>query len=361
MLDQLLKSVSVAMKVNVLSTEECYGAARQKLCIDNHSVYNLAIKYLHELNIIFYCPGILPKVVFPDPKAILSMITELVRCNHTLRTNDEDTAGTLPRCMQSGEGARFKKYAQINAKLLEKAFPSHYKMGLFNAADFLKLLEGLLIAGRVEKGDYFIPSLLPGLSKEKISEDYVTSSDHPAPLIIHYPNMWLPVGVFPSLVVYLRNKCELVILEKRGEPQVYYNCIKFRLPSGKGGSIVLINSIKFLEIHIKSRLDHKLCHTIITYIMAGLKEANKSLHYDPPKTEIGFFCSGKCGKTDELHLATLDDEKTELTCSENPEEEGVAVTERELVWLEEPKQGMILYSNFTCKDVRNESLHSYPL
>ena len=335
MLDQLLKLLSKYMEFKVLSTDECYQAAREKLHI-NHSVYEVALNYLSKLNIIFYRPDILPKVVFPDPKDVLNMLTELVRCSHELRTNNEDAASTLPHCMQSGEGLLFKDSAQVNAQLLEKAFPSHYREGLFNSVNFLELLEGLLIAARLDDGNHFIPSLLPDLSKEKVSEHRVTLSDNPAPLVIHYPEKWLPVGVMPSLVVHLRNECMWVTSLKHGKPScLYRNCIKFKLPGGRPGSIVLIDSTKFLEIHVKSeavKIDSKLCCTIREDIMAGLKEAHKSLHYDPPEAEIGFLCSGVCGNTDEPHLAILDDEKKTWTCSED-DSKGCDLIKMEQVWV----------------------------
>ena len=71
--------------------------------------------------------------------------------------------------------------------------------------------------------------------------------------------------------------------------------------------------------------------------MAGLEEAHKSLHYDPPKAEVGFLCSGVCGNTDEPHIATLDDEKKTWTYSEDEGKESDLI-EREHVWLEDPKE-----------------------
>ena len=339
MLDQLLKLLSEYMEFTVLSTDECYQAAREKLHI-NHSVYKVALTFLSKLNIIFYRPDILPKVVFPDPKDVLNMLTELVRCSHALRTNNEEVAGTLPRFMQSGKGLLFRDFAQVNPQLLEKAFPSHYREGVFSATNFLELLEGLLIAAKLNGGNHFIPSLLPDLSKEKISKYRVTSSDHPAPLVIHYPKMWLPVGVIPSLVVHLRNVCKWKISMKDSSPScLYHNCIKFRLPEGRPRTVVLINSTKFLEIHVKSEeveIDSTLCRTIREGVMAGLEKAHKSLHYDPPETKIGYLCSGVCGNTDEPHLATLDDEKEAWTCSED-DSKGDTLIPRECIWFKQLK------------------------
>ena len=334
MLDRLLK----LLEFNVLSIEECLQAAEEKLHMPR-DLCELALKHLGKLNIIFYRPAILSKVVFPDPKVILTMITELVRCSHELRTNDGDDsakqlAETIPYCMQTSD---FKDLALVNEQLLQEAFhslPSPYQEGVFNASNFLKLLEGLFIAARLNDGNHFIPSLLPDLSKEKVSEHRVTSSDHPAPLVIHYPKMWLPVGVIPSLVVYLRNDCKW---EDASPRCLYHNCIKFRLPEDEPGSIVLIDSTKFLEVHVKSELDSNLCRTIREGIMAGLKKAHESLHYDPPQVDIGFVCQREqCKEKDEPHLAKMNKNKTKWTCSENTEEGG-PLTKREHVWLEQSK------------------------
>ena len=256
--------------------------------------------------------------------------------DYELRTNKDDSAKwlaeTIPDCMQASD---FKDFALINERLLQEAFhspetfPSPYREGIFNAADFLELLKGLLITGRLDDGNHFIPSLLPTLPKEKVSEHYMTSLDHSAPLVIHYPKMWLPVGVMPSLVVYLRSKWE-----DASPPCLYYNCIKFRLPDNEPGSIVLLDSTKFLEVHVKSELDSNLCRTIRKDIMAGLKKAHESLHYDPPQVEIGFVCQREqCKEKDEPHLATMNKTQTKWICSKNTDEWG-PLTKRECVWLE---------------------------
>ena len=65
--------------------------------------------------------------------------------------------------------------------------PFHPTTERVNVANFLELLEGLLIAAKLGDGNHFIPSLLPDLSKEKVSEHRVTSSDHSASLCYPLP------------------------------------------------------------------------------------------------------------------------------------------------------------------------------
>ena len=89
----------------------------------NDSVYEVALTFLSKLNFIFYRLDILSKVVFPDPKNVLNILTQVVRCSHALRTSNEDAASTLPHCMQSGEGLHFRDFGQVNPNFWKKPFP----------------------------------------------------------------------------------------------------------------------------------------------------------------------------------------------------------------------------------------------
>ena len=329
-LEKLLELLAQKMGVNVLSIEECCEAAKRKLLMPRHEC-GAAINYLGKLNIIFYRPDILPDVVFSNAQIILDKITELVRCNHALRTKG-GTTSAVPSCMQSNEKRKFRDFGQVTPMLLKNAFPSHYRDRYFTAPHFLKLLEGLMIAGRLENGEHFIPSLLPDLPAGKIA-GYRASQKHPAALVIHYPKKWVPVGVMPSLVVYLQNNCQWTLT--RSSPTcVYHNCIQFQLPGGKPGSVVLIDSTKFLEIHVRTTLvpDSKLCTDIGNDVLKGLKEAHKSLHYDSAEAEIGFLCSGGCG-IKEAHVATLDANREAWRCSED-QNTGEYLDERHTYWIE---------------------------
>ena len=315
--EQVLQLLAQKMKVTVLSTQECFKTAKEMFSM-SRDYCEAAFRYLGKMNIIFYCPTIIPGTVFVNAQVILDKITELVCCNHALRTGVTDEE-KVPLCMHGGEGIEFRDLGLINVELLGKAFPSHYRDGVFTPNDLLLLLQGLLIAGRLTEEKYFMPSLLPDLSDELIAHYQLrsTSPDKPAPLIIHYPKMLLPVGVMPSLVINLQNTHKWNISEKHGKPScLYHNCIQFRLPCGKPGSVFLIDSTKFLEIHVSAmKVDPDLLR-IKKDIVTGLKNVQICLNYELTKAEIGFLCSGKCGNK-EPHPATLDDKKEVWTCSEN--------------------------------------------
>ena len=268
MFEQLLRQLAERMGNKVLSIEECYEVAKKLLMPQN--VCRAAIDFLGKLNIIFYRPSVLPQVVFCDAQVILDKITELVKFSHQLKSN---TSQDVSDHRQSGEWLDFRDFAQINSKILEE-FPSHYRDGLFTSVDFLRLLEDLLIAGRLGSGKHFMPSLLPDLSLEDVAQYRMTSAKHPAPMTIYYAikssKIWLPVGVVPALVVVLQNHYQMKPFLCGGKPAcMYHNCIQFELPGGKAGSMTLINSTKFLEVHVKTplKIASKLCPRIREMVM----------------------------------------------------------------------------------------------
>ena len=163
MLEQLLRQLTEKMKEKVLSIEECYKVAHNVFLMPRNAC-KAAIEFLGKLNILFYRPSVLPRVVFCDAQVILDKITELVRCSHELKSN---TTQSLPQNRQSGEWLDFRDFAQIDSTILGE-FPSHYRDGLFTIPEFLELLEDLLIAGRLANGKHFMPSILPDLALEKI-------------------------------------------------------------------------------------------------------------------------------------------------------------------------------------------------
>ena len=313
MLEQLLQQLAKEMKVTVLSKEECYMAARTLHMSDD--MCEAALKYLHNLNIIFYRPDIIENAVFCSAQVVLDKLTEIVQCSHRMHTN----TGTenIPSCMEGSEGLRFRDYAQVDPELLTNAYPSHYR-NVFTASDFLRLSECLLIAGKLENELYFIPSVLPDLSLQKVAKHRVTLTDHPPPITIYYRDMWLPVGVVPALVVYLIKDRSVKPVSQGGKPVcMYHNCMQFELPDGEPGSVTLIDSIKFLEIHVKPSLpDSQVCPHIIEMLLSGLEEAHTSLHYDPSTAVEGMICPGKCGIKDG-HYAKVNKKKGFWTCSEN--------------------------------------------
>ena len=347
-LEQLLKQLAAKLCTKVLSIEECYELAKKVHM--TRRMGNAAIRFLGRINIVFYKPNILPNVIFSDSQAVLDSITELVRCSHEL---NGDASGQQTHDMRGIEWLDFRDKGKITIKFLEeKRFTTHYREGLFEAKHFLQLLKGMLLAASLGNDEYFMPSLLPDLKLDQVAKKRVPESGCPAPMTIRYLEKWLPVGLVPSLVAELQNSHGWKPLEGKGKPVcMYHNCMEFELPGGKPGSVVLIDSIAFLEIHLHLstktayKIATKVCPKIRKMILAGIEEAHMSLHSGPAEVEEGFLCNSECGlKT--AHIATLDDEGEMWTCSRECRV-GDDLCDRHTVWFE----------NASGKNSYNNGLH----
>ena len=351
-LEQLLRQLAEKMGVKVLSLAECHEVASKNFHMSPH-VCNSAIQYLGQLNIIFYKPHILPGVVFCDSQVVLDKITDLVRCSHELMGG---TPGSQVQGKPGDEWLNFRDYGKINIKLLEEEeFSSHYRKGLFTAKHFLWLLKGLLIAANLGKDEYFMPSLLQDLSPKGISNYQNDAQSCAAPMAICYVDKWLPVGIVPSLVAELQNHHGWRPLTKGVKPVcMYHNCMQFQLPGGQSGSVVLIDSIAFLELHLHTSGDiaAKVCPEIREMMLAGLEKAHQSLHYDTAEVEVGFVCSCEC-RAQTAHLATVDKWGEMWTCSYD-QTKGDKLNERHTIWLgsapetSESERPLMYY--YTCSE-----------
>ena len=71
---------------------------------------------------------------------------------------------------------------------LLQEFPKHYRPGLFEPPDLLKLLTGLQITAKVGEGEYIMPCLLPEIPQSQIdSELQVPMASPSQPLLVQYP------------------------------------------------------------------------------------------------------------------------------------------------------------------------------
>ena len=322
MLEQVLRKLAKKRGTGIMHIEECRKVA--SILHIKPSAFDAALKYLVSLNVFLYYPTMLPDVVFCVPQVFLDKINELVQCRHTLCGG----FGILPGCATStnarglsGKWLRFKNYGVFKEELLQdNTFCRHYD-DLFTPADFLKLLESLLIVGKVNTTDiiteYVMPSLLFELESDELDKYRCDPKTSPAaPLLVHFPDEWPTSGVFCSLVTSLLSKqnWEVMVDSSTG---LYRNCFHFRHPR-MPGSITLIDSFNqgYFEVHVDGNAPleqcTKYCPEIRQSVFAAL----------PPKApalpEVAFFCP-KSGShcPSSLHLTDM---KTcdYWSCSKNP-------------------------------------------
>ena len=340
-LEGVLEDLAKALDRDVLSRDECFRAA-ESLHFEDESALDDALKYLDQLNLIFYYPDILPGVVFASAQVLLDKVTELVVAVHELQD------GTLATDeIPDEKWQRFCDHALVSAEFLaQKEFQKHYKPDLFIHDDLIVLFKKLLIFAAFNETEVFVPALLRRLKKEEIDVHRVPcNSSAASPLVLTFPKHGGPLlGVFCASVVALLSEDNIhprpwtlkMKKDKITPSCLYRNCVQFKIP-GFPGYIVVIESFEFIEVHIEADTASKLknfsafCGTIRNGIFQAVRKATIVLNYDYHEPCLCFGCP--CGHP-VFHTATIDADNAQWICSEDKCDD-VAANQR--IWLKEDK------------------------
>ena len=340
-LEGVLEDLAKALDRDVLSRDECFRAA-ESLHFEDESTLDHALKYLDELNLIFYYPDILPGVVFASAQVLLDKVTELVVAAHELRDGTSVTAG-----LTGVKWQRFCDHALVSAEFLaQKEFQKHYKPGLFIHNDLIVLFKKLLIFAAFNGTEVFVPALLRRLKKEEIDVHRVPcNSSAASPLVLTFPKHGGPLlGVFCASVVALLSEDNIhprpwnLKMEKdKVTPScLYRNCVQFKIP-GFPGYVVVIDSFEYIEVHVHIEADtaSKLknfatsCRAIRNDIIQAIRKATIALNYDYHEPSLCFGCP--CGHP-VFHIATIDAKNAQWICSEDKCDDAAA---NQRIWLNE--------------------------
>ena len=308
-LEQMIHRMASKLGRGILSRDECLLIA-EYLDIQKKHV-DAMLNHFASLNTLHYYRNILPEAVFSDPQVILDKISELVQTHCKLNSKPDQTKAT------TGDFRRFRDEGCINVKLLSR-FPKHYT-DLFTPDSFLMILVDRLIAAQqIGVDNYFMPSLLPMLKHEELSFHRVDSSSSAAPFVIYFQEEWAPFGIFCALVAFLRSSHNFNLWELSPNPDLIptqpncltRNCVEFQLPDNAPGTVTLIDSLTFFEVHVNAprSVCSQLCHTIRQMIIDGLHKAAETLHYQRLNFEVAFFCE------DSHKSSNSDEDDSESTC-----------------------------------------------
>ena len=291
----------------------------------------VALEYLVELNLFLYYPTVLPNVVFFNSQVLLDKITELVQLNRQLRGNRFASS----QIGRGGEWLPFREHGMVTVEFL-KEFQNHYRTGLFEPQDLLKLLTSLQITSKLASGECIMPCLLSELLPDEV--DSYRNREFPShasePLLIEYPEKWVPAGVFTLLVALLPNKAHWKVLCRHGKPLCFHrNCVRFNVPGGSHrGKVTLIDSFQYLEVHLDSPSTcPEVCSRICRDIFFGLEQAASALGYGILEPMKSFFCLRRgqaCEAT--LHSACIGE--GEWICNINSDVGG-QLTREHRMWL----------------------------
>ena len=338
-LESLLEDLSAKLSRDFVTKEELMDAA-QSLHFEDESALDAALQFLHQHNLVFYYPDILPGLIFTNAQVLLNKVTEIVREAHKLQ-DGKTTAETSE--VQSETWQRFCQHALVSAELLaQKEFSQHYIPGVFDHKHIMKLFKELLIFAIFNSTEVFVPAILRKLTKEELQRyraEYSTSTA--SPLVLSFPDHGGPLlGVFCATVVALLSDDNpnprpwRVNMDHVTPTCLYRNCVKFNIPMCPG-SITVIDSFEHIEVHISRAAARKDYPKVIKRaVLDCLRKATLALHYDYTKPTIGFGCP--CKSVSEFHLATIGEDPIWI-CSKDEEECG-DLTPGQMMWLDDAEE-----------------------
>ena len=305
----LLKEMTNALQRGVLSREECFTTAMDKLHFeDDAAEFDAAIQYLHNLSVLFYYQGILPDIVFADPQVIYDKVSELVLAHHRMNTDPEAQAST-------DDWRKFYEFALVTAEFLsQKEFSKHYVSGLFEVKHLIKLFTKLLIFAVLDGADLFVPALLHQLSKEEIGKHYSLSEFTVPTLVLDFPDGGPRKGIFCSLLCWLvshtNSHWSIKVSEIKSPICLFRNYVQLD-HSDLPVTLTLVDTYTHFEAHVnidvstKEELD-ELCPTVFAEVrrvmFEGIHRATLNLNYPILRPKAALLCP--CGKGD-THTATV--------------------------------------------------------
>ena len=330
-LELALQKLMLELGRGVLSKAEGLAVARRFHFTDES--FEEALKYLDNLNILFYYKDVLPNVIFCDPQVLLDKVTELVEHSYRLQT------GACQHIAAEGKLRKFRDQGIVTLELLsEKSFRRHYVQGLFSPVELLELFKKLLIVSPITEEEYLMPCLLQ-VTEEPIP--FAASSGVPA-LLFYFPHSPL-LGIFCALVAYLLSQAKWRLLfdaSSQSPIKVDRNTVQFEVPGDLPGEITLSDSFStFFQVSIQlpakaPRAPYSAVFSLVREtIIAGLRKASSALHYNNSVPKYAFLCCEHgTSRAVKPHASVVDSTCTLMTCTLNPAKVFSNLTEEHLVW-----------------------------
>ena len=292
-----------------------------------------ALRFLHEMKLVFYFEEEFPNIVIGHPQSVLNKLTELVAYHIQLTTNPE---------MRRNLSGIWKKYSQCGILSIEclKKFPAHYVDGVFSPADMMRLFVKLFIVSEVNEGKYLMPCVL---KVDKPTNPEPETQSVP-PMVLHFTKGAPRYGVYCGTICHLITVSEWKLFIKdqhTGEfSNITRNSIHFSLPRYRGNCKVTINdpfdNFFLVTLHVPhdvpsyaetvSQMCLKVRHTLVS----AIKTATEKLNYTPDEPVVSFLCEEHISSS--LHPATISEIGDELLCTEHLTHGG-SLTARHRVWL----------------------------
>ena len=315
---------------SVLGRAECIEVGRN-LSMGEEDVM-AALVFLDGAALCLYFQAAAPHLVFTDPQAILSEVTEILNLGiidlHLIRSQ-------YPLLSEHMKLVRRLRDQGLFNKMLVDIVCSTYRVNeegkcSYSVDDFLAILEHLLIIAPVcIDGEelFFIPSILP--TSKKISP----LSGKLAPLVLLCRTRVIPLGMFSALVVALLFNKALFALQKI----LGHNAVRLECNVG-GGVVQLVECHAWLTVHYNGH--PSAASSIRAAIHHAIATVCRQRHLDTKQIVFtdGFFCPFKfCESILHPCVANTAFSPANLTCSVRPDiASGPCSDESMLAWLAAP-------------------------
>ena len=311
---------------SVLGRAECIEVG-QSLSMGEEDVM-AALVFLDDAALCLHFPAAAPHLVFTDPQAILSEVTEILNLGiidlHLIPSQ-------YPFLSEHMALVRRLRDQGLFNRMLVDIVCSMYRVNekrkcSYSVDDFLAILQHLLIIAPVcIDGEelFLIPSILP--TSKKISP----IAGKLAPLVLLCRTRVIPVGIFSALVVALLFNENFLLDEILGCNAV---SLKFKL----GGVVQLVECHAWLTVHYNGH--PSAAPHIKAAIHHALAIVCRQRHLDSKQIVFtdGFFCPFKFCESIPHHCE-VNSSSHWLTCSVRPKiASGPCTGEGMLAWLAAP-------------------------
>ena len=313
----------------VLSVEECEAIAG-RLKMDRQSL-EAALVHFNQMSVWMYMPLVLPGVVFIDPQMPLDSMNRIVR--HSYRVS----GGAIAELTESD--SRPWKEGAITSKMLEgNEFSGCFVRGLFEADDALKLFKKLYIVAPLSGSEFIMPATLQTMAEKDIERYIPASSQHIAPLFLHFPKSRIANGVFCSTHTCIRSEykwttCYTRKAGKKVPVCLFRNAVRLQHPK-MAIKMTLIHAIKHFEVHLTHDKPDanlsKICPEVRHMLLNAVESAAAAFRFKDSQASVAFKCP--CS-LDYIHAATLNEDCTDLVCTLTGEISGLPLTPGQKVWL----------------------------
>ena len=276
-----------------------------------------ALRFLHEMKLVFYFEEEFPNVVIGHPQSVLNKLTELVAYHIQLTTNPK---------MQRNLYGMWKKFSQCGILSIEclKKFPAHYVDGVFSPADMMKLFVKLFIVSEVNEGKYLMPCVLKVDKLTSCNPEPNTQSV--PPMVLHFTKGAPRYGVYCGTICHLItvNKWKLFKDPHTGEfANITRNSVHFSIPGYRGNCKVTINdpfnNFFLVTLHVPTDVPSytetvsRMCLKVRHTLLSAINEATDKLNYTPDEPVVSFLCEEHISSF--LHPATISEIGDELLCT----------------------------------------------